>query len=171
MLVFMATYAIKTLHIDAAHALLATTFANLVVMILTPFMGALSDRVGRRPMIGACGLLYVVLGYPLYLLVGNGTFETLLIALLIVAVIQSTYTGTIPVILAEMFPTRVRYTALSLSYGFSVAIFGGFAPFVATWLIASTGDPMSPAYVVMAAGLASVISIWSMREYMNTPLN
>jgi MHS family proline/betaine transporter-like MFS transporter len=170
MIVFMPTYAVNTLHIDADSALLSATLANLGVMLLTPFMGALSDRVGRRPMIGACGVLYLVLGYPLYLLVGNGTFQTLLIAQLIVAVIQSLYTGTIPVILSEMFPTRIRYTALSVSYGFSVAIFGGFAPFVASWLIVRTGNPLSPAYLVMAAGLASAIAIWSMRECMNDPL-
>ncbi len=170
MIVFMPTYAVKTLHIDADRALLSATLANLAVMVLTPFMGALSDKVGRRPMIGACGLLYLIVGYPLYILVGNGTFETLLIAQLIVAVIQSLYTGTIPVILSEMFPTRIRYTALSVSYGFSVAIFGGFAPFVATWLISSTGNPLSPAYLVMAAGLASAISIWIMKECRNVPL-
>jgi MHS family proline/betaine transporter-like MFS transporter len=170
MIVFMPTYAIKTLHIDAASALLSATLANFVVMILTPFMGALSDRVGRRPMIGACGVLYLVFGYPLYLLVGNGTVEALVIAQLIVAVIQSLYTGTIPVILSEMFPTRVRYTALSVSYGFSVAIFGGFAPFVATWLIVASGNPLAPAYLVMAAGAASAIAIWSMREVRNVPL-
>ncbi|HEY0421029.1 MAG TPA: MFS transporter, partial [Acetobacteraceae bacterium] len=152
-------------------ALLCATIANLVVMMLTPFTGALSDRVGRRPMIGTCGVLYLLLGYPLYLLVSNGTFEALLGAMLIVAAIQSLYTGTIPVILAELFPTRVRYTALSLSYGFSVAIFGGFAPFAATWLINSTGNPLSPAYLVMAAGAASAIAIWSMKECMNDPLD
>ncbi len=170
MIVYMPTYAIKTLHMSADRALLSATLANLAVTVLTPFMGALSDRVGRRPMIGASGVLYLVLGYPLYLLLGSGTFEMLLIVQLIVAVVQSLYTGTIPVILAEMFPTRVRYTALSVSYGFSVAIFGGFAPFAATWLIASTGSPLSPAYLVMAAGAASAISIWSMRECMNDPL-
>ena len=69
-----------------------------------------------------------------------------------------------------MFPTRVRYTALSVSYGFSVAIFGGFAPFAAIWLIGATGNPLSPAFLVMAAGAASAISIWSMRECMNDPL-
>jgi MHS family proline/betaine transporter-like MFS transporter len=133
-------------------------------------MGALSDRIGRRPMIGTCGLLYLVLGYPLYILVGQGTFQSLLIAMLIVGLIQSLYTGTIPVILSELFPTRVRYTALSLSYGFSVAIFGGFAPFVAQWLIGTTGNPISPAYLVMAAGLASALAIWSMPEPRNVPL-
>src|SRR3954447_18883162 len=170
MIVFMATYAVRTLHLDQGSALLCTTLGNLVVMVLTPPMGALSDRVGRRPMIGACGVLYLLLAYPLYLLVGQGTFQSLLIAMLIVGAIQSLYTGTIPVILSELFPTRIRYTALSLSYGFSVAIFGGFAPFVAQWLIGATGNPISPAFLVMAAGLASALAIWSMPEPRNAPL-
>jgi len=170
MLVFMPTYAQKTLHLDADSALLSATLANLALMVLTPFMGALSDRIGRRPMIATASILYLVLGYPLYILVGNGTYQTLLLAQLIVAVIQSCYTGTIPVILAEMFPTRVRYTALSVSYGFSVAIFGGFSPFAASWLITSTGNPLSPAYLVMGAGVASALAIWSMREPRNNPL-
>ncbi|MBV9537715.1 MAG: MFS transporter, partial [Acidisphaera sp.] len=171
MIVFMATYAQRTLHISADDALLATTLANLAVMILTPFAGALSDRIGRRPMIAASGVLYLLLGYPLYLLVGQATFGALLTALLIVAAIQSLYTGTIPVILAEMFPTRVRYTALSVSYGFSVALFGGFAPFVATWLIGRTGNPLAPAFLVMAAGALSTVAVLSMREPRNRPLD
>ncbi len=116
-------------------------------------------------------MLYLILGYPLYLLVGVGTFQMLLLAQFIVACIQSIYTGTIPVILSEMFPTRVRYTALSVSYGFSVAIFGGFAPFAATWLITASGSPLAPAYLVMAAGFASAVAIWSMKEPRNTPLD
>ena len=170
MIVFMPSYAVKTLHMSADSALLAATLANLAVMVLTPFSGALSDRIGRRPMIAACGVLYLLLAYPLYLLVGGGTFQDLLIAMLIVAVIESLYTGTIPVILAEMFPTRVRYTALSLSYGFSVAIFGGFAPFAASWLIGRSGNPLAPAYLVMAGGAVSALAIWSMRECRNVPL-
>jgi MHS family proline/betaine transporter-like MFS transporter len=170
MIVFMPTYAVKTLHISADSALLSATVANLVVMVLTPFVGALSDKVGRRPMIGASGVLYAILAYPLYVMVSAGTVEALVGAMLIVACIQSLYTGTIPVILSELFPTRVRYTALSVSYGFSVAIFGGFSPFAATWLISTTGNPLSPAYLVIAAGVISALAIWSMNECMNTPL-
>ena len=170
MIVFMPTYAIKTLHLNASSALLCATLANLWIMLLTPLMGALSDRIGRRPMIGACGVLFLLLAYPLYILVGQGTFQALLIAMLIVGFIESLYTGTIPVILSELFPTRVRYTALSVSYGFSVAIFGGFAPFMAQWLIGATGNPISPAFIVMAGGLASALAIWSMPEPRNVPL-
>ncbi len=171
MIVYMATYAIRTLHIAAGPALLAVTLGNVVVTVFTPLTGALSDRVGRRTMIGSSAILYLLLAYPLYLLVGNGTFQTLVLALCIVGTIQSLYTGTIPVILAEMFPTRIRYTALSLSYGFSVAIFGGFSPFVAQYLIGATGSPLAPAFLVMAAGVATALSIWSMAEPMNRPLD
>ena len=170
MIVFMPTYAIRTLHLSADQGLLAATITNLWIMLLTPLSGALSDRIGRRPMIGACGVLFLVLAYPLYILVGQGTFQALMTAMLIVGVIEALYTGTIPVILAELFPTRVRYTALSLSYGFSVAIFGGFAPFAASWLISSTGNPISPAYLVMAAGAMSAIAILTMKEPRNVPL-
>ncbi|MFI5014518.1 MAG: MFS transporter [Hyphomicrobiales bacterium] len=171
LLVFTQAYAVKSLHIDQGSALLSVTIANLIVMVLTPCVGALSDRTGRRPMMLACSILYILLVYPLFQLVVNGgTFYTLLIAQCTIAVIQSLYTGTIPSILAEMFPTRVRYTALSLSYGFAVAIFGGFAPFVAQWLVGATGNPMSPAFYVLAAALASVIAVWTMKEPMNNPL-
>jgi MHS family proline/betaine transporter-like MFS transporter len=103
--------------------------------------------------------------------VNGSSFSTLLLAQCVVAVIQSLYTGTIPSILAEMFPTRVRYTALSISYGFAVAIFGGFAPFVAQYLVNTTGSPVAPAYCVLAAAVTSAIAVWTMREPMNNPLD
>ena len=171
MIVYMATYAQQTLGMTASDALLATTIANLGVMVLTPFMGRLSDAVGRRPMIAACGILYLLFSYPLCLLVNGGTFGTLVAALLAVAFIESIYTGTIPVILAEMFPTRVRYTALSVSYGFSVAIFGGFAPFAASWLVGRTGNPLSPAFIVMIGGALSAAAAFSMAECRDRPLD
>jgi MHS family proline/betaine transporter-like MFS transporter len=58
-----------------------------------------------------------------------------------------------------MFPTNVRYTALSVSYGFAVAIFGGFAPYISTSLVRLTGDPLAPSYYVMAAAVASGVAV------------
>ena len=145
--------------------------SGLVVTTLTPFVGALTDRVGRRPLILACGLLNLLFDYPLFLLATQGGFNTLLLALLCNAVFQALYTGTIPSILAEMFPTRVRYTALSVSYGMAVVLFGGFAPLISTWLVATTGNPFAPAFYVMTGGALSAIAILSMREYANAPLD
>jgi MHS family proline/betaine transporter-like MFS transporter len=172
MLVFIQTFAVKSLHIDQGSALLSVTIANTIVMVLTPLVGALSDRTGRRIPMLACSALYLLLGYPLFRLVVDGSsFQTLLLAQCIVAVIQSLYTGTIPSILAEMFPTRVRYSALSISYGFAVAIFGGFAPFIAQFLVNTTNSPVSPAFYVLAAALASLLAVISMKEPMNNKLD
>jgi MFS transporter, MHS family, proline/betaine transporter len=67
-------------------------------------------------------------------------------------------------VLAELFPTRIRYTALSVSYGLSVAIFGGFAALIATALIHITGDSLAPAYYVVAGGLASLTATFFMKD-------
>jgi MHS family proline/betaine transporter-like MFS transporter len=88
----------------------------------------------------------------------------------IAAVILTLYTGPICAILAEMFPTRIRYTALSVSYGFAVAIFGGFAPLISTALVRMTGDQLAPAFYVMAAGVVSFIATLFVVERAGKPL-
>jgi MHS family proline/betaine transporter-like MFS transporter len=159
------------MHLPPSSAFTCAVASGLIIVTLTPFVGALSDRIGRRPLILACALLNLVFDYPLFLLaIQGGTFTTLLIALMCNAVFQSLYTGTIPSILAEMFPTRVRYTALSVSYGFAVVLFGGFAPLISTWLVDVTGNPFAPAYYVMVGGALSAVAILSMKEYLNAPL-
>jgi MHS family proline/betaine transporter-like MFS transporter len=169
--VYLVSYAINTMKLPPGSALTCAVASGLVVVALTPLVGFMSDRVGRRPMILACALLNLVFDYPLFLLaIKGGTFETLLLALVINAVFQSLYTGTIPSILAEMFPTRVRYTGLSVSYGFAVVLFGGFAPLISTWLVEVTGNPFAPAFYIMTGGALSAIAILSMKEYLNAPL-
>jgi MHS family proline/betaine transporter-like MFS transporter len=124
--VYLVSYAIQALHLPPSTAFACAVASSMVLLITTPLVGALTDRIGRRPPILACALLNLVFDYPLFMLaVHGGTFASLLAALLIYACFQGLYTGTIPSILAEMFPTRVRYTGLSLSYGFAVVLFGG----------------------------------------------
>jgi MFS transporter, MHS family, proline/betaine transporter len=169
--VYLVSYAINKMNLSPGVALSCAVASGTVIVVLTPFVGALTDRIGRRPLILSCALLNVAFDYPLFLLaVRGGTFRSLLIALLCNAVFQALYTGTIPSILAEMFPTRVRYTALSVSYGLAVVLFGGFAPLVSTWLVDLTGNPLAPAFYVMTGGVLSAISIVSMKEYRNAPL-
>jgi MFS transporter, MHS family, proline/betaine transporter len=105
--IYLVAYAINTMHLQPSAAFTCAVASSLVVVVLTPFVGALTDRIGRRPLILACGLLNLVFDYPLFLLaIRGGTFESLLLALVCNAVFQALYTGTIPSILAEMFPTR-----------------------------------------------------------------
>ena len=128
-LVFLPSFASQTLHIDLSRALWSTTIAGLIYLVLTPLVGHWSDRIGRKPMMLGCAVLAFVMAYPLFLfLVSHPTFWGLLVVQATAQAILTLYTGVISTILSEMFPTNVRYTALSVSYGFAVAIFGGFAP-------------------------------------------
>ncbi len=170
--IYLVPYAINTMHLPPGKAFSCAVASGSVIVLLTPFVGALTDRVGRRPLILACALLNLVFDYPLFLLViHGGTYQHLLLALVCNAAFQALYTGTIPSILAEMFPTRVRYTALSVSYGLAVVLFGGFAPLISTWLVQITGNPLAPAFYVMTGGALSAIAILSMKEYANAPLD
>ena len=80
------------------------------------------------------------------------------------------YAGACPAFHAEIFPTRVRYTALSIGYNIAVAIFGGFAPFIATFLIKVTGNNHAPAAYVVIAALVTLVILLRTREPAFSPL-
>jgi MFS transporter, MHS family, proline/betaine transporter len=81
------------------------------------------------------------------------------------------YAGPLCAILAELFPTKVRFTALSISDSLVVTIFGGFAPFGATYLIRETGSSMSPAFFVIFAALISITTLLLIKDRTNAPLD
>lgn len=169
-LVFLPSFASQTLKIDLSYALWSTTFAGIIYLVLTPIVGHWSDRVGRKPMMLACAVLAFIMAYPLFLfLETHPTFLGLLVVQAIAQAVLTLYTGVISTILSEMFPTNVRYTALSVSYGFAVAIFGGFAPYISTFLVHVTGNPLAPSFYVMAAALASGIAVLFVHERHRAP--
>jgi hypothetical protein len=170
-LVYLPTFAQQQLHLTASAALFSTATAGLIYLLFTPAVGALSDRIGRKPLLYASFLGTVVLGYPLFsLLVSWHSVQDLLLVQAIATICLTCNTGVACAMLAELFPTRIRYTALSIGYGLSVAIFGGFAALIATGLIRMTGDPLSPAYYVVAGGAASLIATFFMTEGAKKPL-
>jgi MHS family proline/betaine transporter-like MFS transporter len=169
-LVFLPSFASQTLKIDLSYALWSTTLAGLIYLVLTPIVGHWSDRVGRKPMMLACAVLAFVMAYPLFLFLQNHpNFWGLLVVQMIAQTVLTLYTGVISTILSEMFPTNVRYTALSVSYGFAVAIFGGFAPYIATFLVHVTGNVLAPSFYVMAAALVSGIAVTFVHERHRAP--
>lgn len=160
LLVFMTTFAAQQLHIDLGLALYSTTLANIIYGVLTPFIGAASDRVGRKPFYYACCIAAVVFAYPAFaLLTSVGTIWGLVLVQAIAGVILALCTGVLPAMLAEMFPTPVRYSAISIGYGFAATIFGGFAPFIATFLVTATGHATAPSAFLIFAGIVSGIAL------------
>jgi MFS transporter, MHS family, proline/betaine transporter len=169
-LVFLPSFASQTLKIDLSYALWSTTLAGLIYLVLTPIVGHYSDYIGRKPMMLACSVLAFIMAYPLFLfLETHPSFLGLLVVQAIAQAVLTLYTGVISTILSEMFPTNVRYTALSVSYGFAVAIFGGFAPYIATFLVKVTENPLAPSFYVMAAALISGIAVTFVHERHNEP--
>jgi len=168
----MPTYATKQLQIAAGTAFWSGTTAAIVLTILTPFFGALSDKVGRKPLALSSAILFGVLAWPLFnYLVGSPNGTTLVIVQSIAAAVLALFAGPLCAILSELFPTRVRFTALSIGYGMSVTLFGGFAPLIATWLIEATKKPVAPAFFLIFAAIVSTITIALMKDRTNAPLD
>jgi MHS family proline/betaine transporter-like MFS transporter len=170
-LVFLPTFGVQQLHLSPSATFFSTTFAGVIYLVLSPVVGAISDRVGRKPLLFACALSSIVLGYPLFLLlISMNSLTGFVLTQSIATVILTLCTGVLCAVLSEIFPTRVRYTALSVSYGLAVAIFGGFAALIATALVRVTGDPLAPAYYVILAGVITLVSVFFVREGARKPL-
>jgi len=159
----MPTYAVRQLHVPQARALLANGIGLLVLLILAPAFGALSDRVGRRPLLLGSAIAIIVLTYPsLAMLTSSPSPLSLTLFQVVFAILIAAFTGTAPAAMSEIYPPEVRSTGVSIAYNSAVTIFGGFAPFIATWLIAETGYSLAPAFYVTAAMALSVVTIWAL---------
>ena len=170
-LVYMPTFTQAHAGLTRTDALWATSAGLLVVVIVTPLAGAVSDRIGRKPLLVAACVSLILLPHPLFALMLNGANFAVVVAVQAVfAIAISLFSGPGPAAIAEIFPTAVRSTWLSSAYSLAVAIFGGFAPFIATWLIAATGSPLSPVYYLIAAGVVSLFVILQLEETAAKPL-
>ena len=136
-LIYMPTYVVRQLGLAQGDALLSNSISLTVLVILAPLFGALSDRIGRMPLLLCCSCLIMLSAYPLlYLLTANASTGMFVGVQIIFAVLIAGFTGPAPATMAELYPPEMRSTGLSLSYNFAVTIFGRFAPFISTWLIA-----------------------------------
>ncbi|MBI3143847.1 MAG: MFS transporter, partial [Pseudogulbenkiania sp.] len=168
---YMTNYAATVLHMPLKLALLAGLTAAAVSMLMAPFAGILSDRIGRKPAILLTRLPMLALIYPAFMLLNaDPTLPTLLLVVAGLSLLLIFNSVPSVVILPELFPRRVRATGMSLVYCFGVLIFGGFAQFFATGLIKLTDDPNAPALYVIGCGLVSLIGWAMVRETAGRPL-
>jgi MHS family proline/betaine transporter-like MFS transporter len=169
-LVYMTTYMSSVGKVSPTTALWIGTACLAVFVLLLPLMGLLSDYIGRRPLLITSCIGYIVLGYPFFALATSGYLELAAGAQLLMVLFYAPYAGASPALYAEIFPTRVRYTALSIGYNIAVAIFGGFAPFIATFLVQVTGNRRAPAAYVVIAALVTLVFLLRTRETAFAPL-
>ncbi len=157
---YMPTYAVKQLHLPAAQSFAVVVLNGGLQFLLSPVMGALSDRIGRIRIMLTTSALMILLIYPMFaLLRAYPTIGALLALQAVSGIFKAAYSGPMPALMSEIFPTRVRSTGLSLGYSLGVTLFGGFAPFIVTWLIHTTGDTLAPSYYVLTAAAVSGVSL------------
>lgn len=165
-LVVMPSYLQTSLHATFLQALVATVLANVGFAIAILPSGWLSDKIGRKKVMMIAVLAVIILSFPLLHLLQNPDSSLLAkgVAVLIAGATIGMIAGPGPAMLAEMFPTRVRYTGLGLSYSLSNAVFSGCAGLIITGLIKETGNLDIPAYYVVATCVVSLFALMTLRK-------
>jgi len=166
---YTVTYAKQVLKLPLHDSFMVQMIAAIVMLIVVPIAGIASDRYDRKKLLLASLGGYLAVLYPLYTWVtGAPSIEKLLVTQLVAGVLSAFFLGVYCTVLAEMFPVRVRSTALGIVNNVAVLVFGGFAQFFVTWLIKLTGSPLAPVYYVMiglSLGFIAVIFMPRVNAY------
>ncbi|OKK07645.1 MFS transporter [Streptomyces sp. CB03234] len=170
LLSYMPTYLSDELGYSATHGLLILLAVMAFLMLIINQVGRLSDRFGRKPLLMAGMLGFLVLSAPAFLLIGLGGVLAITAGMLMLGLSLVCLLGTMSAALPALFPTHVRYGSLSVGYNLSTSLFGGTTPLVITALISLTGSNLMPAYYAMAAALVGVIAVACMKETARQPL-
>jgi len=167
---YMPTYLSAEMGMSESDSFLASTVSLATYIGFIFLMGKLSDRFGRKTMLVAASLLFLALTVPLFSLLGSATFAFILLIQIGFGLMLAMNDGTLPCFLAEIFPTRVRYTGFAFSFNTANALFGGTAPFIATWLISLTGNKLAPAWMLVAAAGVALLAMLCVRETAHRPM-
>jgi MFS family permease len=161
-MVGMPTFLSTSYNMSFERSYFLALVTGLIAGLTMPLFGAVSDRIGRRPVLLFGSAAVVVLSYPLYYMLQLG-FGGGLVALVIAGILIGVVGGPMPAFLSERFRTRNRATGVSVTYALSVAIFGGTAPYIITWLASATGDPLSAAYYTLGCATISVVALLTLQ--------
>ncbi|MBM6622147.1 MFS transporter [Micrococcaceae bacterium RIT802] len=160
LILFMPTYSVQNLELPSYAGYLGGIISGVVTLIGAPLAGKVADRIGCvRVMLGAA-VVAVVVAFPLFLmLVASPSVAMLTVVQVVLGILMAAYFGPLPALLADMFPTNIRTTGMSISYNVGVTLFGGFAPLILAWLVNSTGSLLAPSYYYIVIGLISIVGL------------
>jgi MFS transporter, MHS family, citrate/tricarballylate:H+ symporter len=157
--VYTPTFGRTVLKLSSADALLVTLLVAVTNFIWNPVGGALSDRIGRRPVLLGIACLSLVTTYPaLHWLVEAPTFGKMLAVEMMFSFYFGVYSGTMLGALVEIVPKHVRTTCFSMAFALAAGLFGTFTPFASTLLIEHTKDKASPGYWLMCAAVLGIVA-------------
>jgi MHS family proline/betaine transporter-like MFS transporter len=163
LLSYMPTYLERRLGLTTRQALAVPIVGMLFMMLLLPFAGALSDRIGRKPLWWASLAGIFLAAVPLYHLM-SASITGAVAGFALLGLLYVPQLAAISATFPAMFPTQVRFAGFAISYNLATSLFGGTAPAINSWLISRTGDAVTPAYYMMAACAVGMGALWFMIE-------
>ena len=164
-LTYMPVFTAQHSHLGARAALWSNALSLLVLAVTIPLFGIWADRIGRKPLllIGAAG--FALLSYPLFLvIVGSDSTFLVVLAQIVFALLTAAYSGGAPAAVTEIFPAASRLLWMSTGYSLTVALFGGFGPYISAWLVRNTGSPLSPVLYIAGCAILSLAVILPLKE-------
>ncbi|PLY59612.1 MFS transporter [Herbaspirillum sp. BH-1] len=160
MLLYMPTFAIKQLHLPQSTAFAAAAVTGAILMVGAPFMGLLADRYGRTRIMVVSTVLTLATIYGSFVWVIAQPSVWVMMAIMIWAgILKAVYFGSLGVVLSSIFPPATRVRGMGISYSLGATVFGGFTPFMVTWLVGKTGNPVSPSYYLMGCAAISLVCV------------
>lgn len=160
----LLSYGTGTLELDRNPLLAVVLASSVAMLVVLPWSGHMSDRIGRRPLIMVGGLGVAVWAFPYFRLVDTASLPLIFVAVVVGFVFQCLTYGPIASFLGELFAPAVRYSGASLAYQLSAIIVSGGTPFLMTALIAETGSTLPVSAYIMAMGLITFVSAWYLPE-------
>ena len=161
LLTYMPTYVHEELGFSQDTSTLATSVMLVVYIAAIFLMGHLSDSFGRRRMLIAACVAFIVLTIPLFVVMmkAAGMLAVVILCEIVFAIALTANDGTLATFLAESFPTNVRYSGFALSFNGANALLGGTTPFIVTWLIKVTGSSLAPAVYLTVIAMIAMVAI------------
>jgi MFS transporter, MHS family, proline/betaine transporter len=161
--VFMPSFMVKFLELSTSDSLLIFSLSLLTMMIVAPISAWLSDNKDREVVLKVILILYVAFAIPYIYLLDQKTFASILVSQLLFSALLGSYIAPIPTLVVELFPTKTRYTGMSLACNLAAAIFGGTAPMLVTKMITLMGSNSPISFYIMVAAFSSFFCIASVR--------
>ena len=167
--VFLPTYAHLAGGLPLNQGFIGGVISLAVFCVATPAAGALSDKIGRRPVLITYAIGFFVLAWPLLDLLQNGDFLTFLVVDIVGCILLGMVDGVMSATFCELFPTQVRTSGIGLPYAICAAIFSGTAPLIATWLLSKQASWLLAVYIMVISAIGFVTFL-KMRETRGLPL-
>ena len=158
LLAYMPTYLTDITGLNSSDADLLVILGQVAMLAFLPIAGAMSDRVGRKPMWAGSFIGLIVLSVPMFLLIGQG-FWPAVVGFAVLGIVYVAQLATISATFPAMFPSQVRYGGMAIGYNISTALFGGTALYVNDALIKLFNNDLMPAYYMIAASIVGLISL------------